>query len=622
MFTSLKARMQFACLAIIALSMALVSGVSYFTIKSYHEESTKRDLDAVIKSNVSSIERWIASSVTMVEAARAQLGAENKLPALIQLAESGGFGMTYLAGVDGHMTTSNGWQPSSDYDPRKRPWYQQAINADQTIITMPYLDASTGQLVVTISTPVKRDDQLLGVLAGDITIESIAANVESIKPTPSSFAFLSSGGETLIAHPNSNLILQPVTQLSKKLTPQFIAATSKHDDWQRVTLEGKTKLLDITSIAGSNWELAVALDEHEATTGLRAIIQSSIATLLVVTLIAAVLLGLWLKRAFAGLVQARDAMENIASGTGDLTKRLPATGSDEVAQIADAFNRFVGKVEGVLIGIRNSSNSIRLTTSEIAQGSQDLSARTESTAANIQETSASMEQLTGTVTHTAESSRQANQLSQEAAKVASHGSEVVSQMVQTMVDIDAASRQIAEIVTVVNGIAIQTNLLALNASVEAARAGEQGRGFAVVAGEVRQLASRSADAAQQIKTLIDASSDMTCNGAGLARTAGETMSRVVASVTRVADVLSEISAATHEQSQGIAQVNLAVAELDRMTQQNASLAGESSAAADQLMEQSQRLGSAVAAFKLSHTDGQEAAQLLDSHPAAELQAAV
>jgi methyl-accepting chemotaxis protein len=220
----------------------------------------------------------------------------------------------------------------------------------------------------------------------------------------------------------------------------------------------------------------------------------------------------------------------------------------------------------------------------------------------LQETSASMEQLTSTVEHTAASSREANQLSLSASEVASQGGEVVSRVVHTMDEIDASSRQIAEIVSVMDGIAFQTNLLALNASVEAARAGEQGRGFAVVAGEVRQLASRSAQAARQIKELIGTSTTRIQAGAELVQAAGKTMDEIVASVARVTGVLGEISAATKEQSQGIGQVNQAVAELDHMTQQNAAMVEESSAAADRLKEQSLRLSEVVGAFFLMERD--------------------
>ncbi|MCQ4346585.1 methyl-accepting chemotaxis protein [Pseudomonas stutzeri] len=599
MFSSLKVRIQLTSLAIIALAMTLVSVVSYFTVKSHYEATIKGSLDAVIASNVGTIEQWVSTSVAMVEATRSGMLGTDPLPPLQQLAESGGFAMTYMARTDGSLTSNTGWKPASDYDPRQRIWYRETVAAGRAVLTMPYVDVSSGELVVTIASPVEQDGRLIGVLAGDIALSSIVESVAAIRPTPQSFAFLSSKGETLIAHPDDQLSLQPVATLNPLLTPQFLAAANQDDRWRQLELDGRSRLLRVTPIAGSEWELAVALDQHEATAGLRAIVQSSLTTLAVVTLSVAVLLGLWLKRAFAGLVRARDAMEDIAGGSGDLTKRLPVDGRDEVAQIADAFNRFVGKVEQVLVDIRDSSESIRLASDEIAQGSQALSARTESTAANLQEASASMEQLTGTVGHTAEASQQASRLSQEATGVASQGSEVVIQMVRTMEDIDSASRQIAEIVGVVDGIALQTNLLALNASVEAARAGEQGRGFAVVAGEVRQLASRSAAAAQQIRQLIEASTGKTHNGAALAQTVGASMERVVASVDQVATVLGEISAATREQSQGIGQVNLAVAELDRMTQQNAGLAGASTAAADHLRAQAQRLSLAVGAFRLS-----------------------
>jgi methyl-accepting chemotaxis protein len=270
-----------------------------------------------------------------------------------------------------------------------------------------------------------------------------------------------------------------------------------------------------------------------------------------------------------------------------------------VAQIAAAFNRFVGKMEAVMVTIRQSSESVRIAATEISTGGQDLSRRTENAASSLQETSASMEEITSTVEHTAESSRQANGLAESASEVARRGGEAVGKVVDTMQGIRDSSAQISEIVNVMDGIAFQTNLLALNASVEAARAGEQGRGFAVVAGEVRQLASRSAEAAKQIKGLIDTSSARTEEGAAQVRAAGETMEEIVASVTRVTDVLGEITAATGEQSDGIGQVNVAVSELDRMTQQNAALVEESTTAAEQLKDQADQLTEAVAGFTLS-----------------------
>ncbi|WP_129141685.1 methyl-accepting chemotaxis protein [Modicisalibacter coralii] len=312
------------------------------------------------------------------------------------------------------------------------------------------------------------------------------------------------------------------------------------------------------------------------------------------------LLASWLLggRIARPLRQLAERMRDIASGGGDLTQRLPVRGRDETAELATQFNAFAEKMHDVLLEVRDSSDSVRVASAEIATGSQDLSARTESAASSIQESSASMEELTSTVEHTADSARQADQLAASASDVASRGGQVVSEVVQTMDEIEASSRQIAEIVTLMDGIAFQTNLLALNASVEAARAGEQGRGFAVVAGEVRQLASRSADASRQIKELIDASTAKTRSGAERVRTAGTTMDEIVASVARVTDVLSEINAATREQSQGIGQVNQAVADLDRMTQQNAAMVEQTATAAEELKAQAQRLADTVGTFTL------------------------
>ncbi|WP_110597603.1 methyl-accepting chemotaxis protein [Salinicola lusitanus] len=292
-------------------------------------------------------------------------------------------------------------------------------------------------------------------------------------------------------------------------------------------------------------------------------------------------------------------MREIASGDGDLTQRLPVRGRNESAELAIQFNAFADKMHEVMLEVRESSESVRAASQEIASGSEDLSRRTDAMAASLQQTSASMEELTSTVDHTAQSARQVDQMAVSATDAARRGGEVVGDVVNTMGEIEASSRQIAEIVTTMDGIAFQTNLLALNASVEAARAGEQGKGFAVVAQEVRNLASRSADAARQIKSLVDVASGKTQLGAERVRHAGEAMEEIVASIARVTDVLGEISAATSEQSQGIGQVNQAVAEIDQVTQQNAAMVQQTATAAAELRHQSQRLAVTVGAFRLA-----------------------
>jgi methyl-accepting chemotaxis protein len=308
------------------------------------------------------------------------------------------------------------------------------------------------------------------------------------------------------------------------------------------------------------------------------------------------------------LRQLAGRMRDIASGGGDLTQRLPVRGRNEIAELATQFNAFADTMNDVLLDVRDSSDSVRVASSEIASASQDLAGRTDTTASSLQETSASMEELTGTVSNTADSARQASGLATSASQSATRGGQVVGDVVKTMDEIEAASHQVAEIVTTMDGIAFQTNLLALNASVEAARAGEQGRGFAVVASEVRQLATRSAEASREIKSLIDNAADKTQAGAELARSAGTAMDEIVEGVARVSEVLGEIDAATSEQRDGIGQVNVAVTELDNMTQQNAAMVEQSATAAAELKAQSHRLAETVGAFTLRERGERERSQ--------------
>ncbi len=293
---------------------------------------------------------------------------------------------------------------------------------------------------------------------------------------------------------------------------------------------------------------------------------------------------------------ARTVAQAIAAG--DLTKPIRIEGQDEASDLLRALNQMQDWLRGVVSDVRLSSTSIEVASREVASGNTDLSHRTEQTASSLQETASSMDQLTSNVSQSAEAARQANQLASSAAQVAQRGGTVVSQVVHTMEEINTSSRRINDIIGTIDGIAFQTNILALNAAVEAARAGEQGRGFAVVASEVRSLAQRSAGAAREIKALIGASVEKVESGTRQVADAGSTMTEIVASVQRVADIIGEVMTAANEQSQGIGQVNGAVTQLDQMTQQNAALVEQSAAAAESLKEQAGRLAALVANFNV------------------------
>ncbi|GAA3905228.1 hypothetical protein GCM10022228_14300 [Halomonas cibimaris] len=304
------------------------------------------------------------------------------------------------------------------------------------------------------------------------------------------------------------------------------------------------------------------------------------------------------------VVPLREAVARLeAIARADLSEDIKVDSRNEIGQLFATMRQMQTSLVGIVGNVREGSGNIHARSQDIAGGNADLSSRTEEQAASLQQTASSMEELTATVRQNAENARQANGLAQEAAQTAERGGAVVDEVVKTMHGISQSSRQVADITGLIDSIAFQTNILALNASVEAARAGEQGRGFAVVAAEVRNLASRSADAASEIKTLIDASVTQINEGSTQVEQAGSTMADTLTSVRRVTDIMDEISAASQEQSDGIEQVSQAVGQMDQVTQQNATLVQQASTAAEALKEQAGQLQDTVAVFRLA---GQQA----------------
>jgi methyl-accepting chemotaxis protein len=317
----------------------------------------------------------------------------------------------------------------------------------------------------------------------------------------------------------------------------------------------------------------------------------------IVALVLGVILAFFLSRSITKpLGYAVDVARIVAAG--DLRSHIVVDSTDETGQLLQALKDMNDSLVHSVSQVRTGVDTIATAANQIASGNLDLSSRTEEQASSLEETASSMEELTSTVKQNADNARQANQLAVTASGVAVKGGAVVSQVVDTMDGINASAKKIVDIIGVIDGIAFQTNILALNAAVEAARAGEQGRGFAVVASEVRSLAQRSAAAAKEIKTLIDDSVNKADTGSRLVAEAGATMVEVVDSVRHVTDIMSEIMAASQEQSSGIEQVNQAISQMDQVTQQNAALVEEAAAAAESLNEQAARLAQAVSVFKL------------------------
>jgi len=338
---------------------------------------------------------------------------------------------------------------------------------------------------------------------------------------------------------------------------------------------------------------AAAKDSLDAYDTARAVLWGAAILALVVSLMLGVAVTRSIVRPLRQVVEGANALAK-----GDLSVQVNVVRQDEVGALADSINRAISQLAVIVGGVKQASHAISSATQQVAAGNTDLSQRTEEQAASLEETASSMEELTATVRQNAQNAQQASTLASQASLVAQRGGDEVIRVVETMRGISDSSARVAEIISVIEGIAFQTNILALNAAVEAARAGEQGRGFAVVASEVRSLAQRSATAAREIRDLIGESVDCVNAGSKLVEEAGGTIREIVQSVKRVTDIMSEISSASAEQSTGIEQVNQAVSQMDQVTQQNAALVEEASAAAHSMAEQAQALRDAVAVFKL------------------------
>ncbi|WP_326540029.1 methyl-accepting chemotaxis protein [Pseudorhodoferax sp.] len=497
-------------------------------------------------------------------------------------------------------------EPLVDYDkPGPGDYYLLARNGKVETLIEPYKYTVAGQEVLITSTvvPIVAGDRVLGVAGVDIALSALQEKVGAISIYGDGYASLLSNGGLYVGDRDAANVGKPSTAAHADAHAAVregrpFEATAFHERLQ--TDAARIYVPVQVGAVRTPWSFAATVPEDR----ILAEVRQLHGTAWVLGGISVVLVSLGLAWALQRLVlrplggePAEAAAISARVAAGDLGQPVQSQGSHADSLMAQ-LARMQGDLAGVVARVRHGAEAVANASAEISHGNQDLSSRTESQASALQQTAASMEQLGAAVTQNASHAREADQLARSASQVAQQGGATVERVVSTMRDIDAGSRKIADIIGVIDGIAFQTNILALNAAVEAARAGEQGRGFAVVAGEVRSLATRSAQAAREIKDLIGASVQRVEAGTALVDEAGKTMQEVVAAVARVSRLLADVSSASAEQSAGVAQVGEAVVQMDQTTQQNAALVEQMAAAASSLQQQADELVRTVAVFRL------------------------